>query len=90
VKNFHLDLTNEKDKSEINQLIYCGDCIETNVYELSHQQVKVGFTSIGLKVWCLQHDKEVIHIDFNNAKEKLKLLQRNCSCGDCDYKEGLN
>lgn len=34
----------------------------------SYQRIEVGFTPIGLQVWCRRHDKNIVHIDFEGQK----------------------
>lgn len=33
-------------------------------------QFEVGFTRLGLQVWCRRHEVNVIHIDFEDADEE--------------------
>ena len=41
----------------------------------SYSQLDVGFTDIGLQVWCLRHDGNVAHIDFEG-----NILQTDFRC----------
>ena len=37
------------------------------------QQLEVGSTPIGIQVWCLRHDVNVIHVDFEGHKHPANL-----------------
>jgi hypothetical protein len=44
----------------------------------SYSQLDVGFTVIGLQVWCRRHDGNVAHIDFdgNTLKTDFRCLEK--------------
>ena len=44
----------------------------------SYSQLDVGFTDIGLQVWCRRHDGNVAHIDFegNALQTDFRCLER--------------
>ena len=57
--------------NEIKQFFHCKQCIKDLPEGLSPQMFvrnESGFTKYGFQVWCLRHDKEVIHIDFKGQK----------------------
>ena len=73
--------------NEIGLFIHCGLCMDelpTNESPQSWCALEVGWTPIGLQVWCKRHDVNVIHIDFEtmhhpanqtrkkNAKTKIR------------------
>ena len=33
---------------------------------ISFMQLEVGFTMLGIQIWCRRHDKNICHIDFQN------------------------
>lgn len=45
----------------------------------SYSQLDVGFTEIGLQVWCRRHDSNVAHIDFdgNTLQTDFRYLEKN-------------
>ena len=45
----------------------------------SYSQLDVGFTDIGLQVWCRRHDGNVAHIDFegNTLQTDFRCLEKN-------------
>lgn len=55
---------------EIVTFLHCGKCVE----ELSNEQIvaspkmyahyDIGYTPIGLQIWCVRHNCNIIHIDF--------------------------
>lgn len=34
----------------------------------NYSRLDIGFTSIGVQVWCRRHDANVVHIDFAGQK----------------------
>ena len=34
----------------------------------NYTKLDVGFTDIGIQVWCRRHDANVVHINFNGQK----------------------
>ena len=48
----------------IDLFMHCAKCIE----EQQGQQLEVGWTALGLQVWCKRHDKNVVHIDFGGLQ----------------------
>ena len=56
--------------NEIDNYTHCALCIEeleTGEYEYSprdYARTEIGFTSIGLQVWCIRHECNIMHIDF--------------------------
>lgn len=62
--------------NELNILMYmhCGLCLK----ELKEQQIEqsprdyaqleVGWTKIGLQVWCKRHECNVLHVDFEGQQ----------------------
>jgi len=50
---------------------HCGRCLESVPDGVSPQEwrmVEVGFTEKGLQVWCLRHDCNIMHVDFQGAR----------------------
>jgi hypothetical protein len=45
--------------------LHCGKCLEQEAHP---QQLEVGWTRLGLQVWCKRHQLNVIHIDFDDQK----------------------
>ena len=45
----------------------------------SYSQLDVGFTDIGLQVWCRRHDGNVANIDFdgNTLQTDFRCLEKN-------------
>lgn len=35
---------------------------------LEYTNIEVGFTEIGLQIWCRKHNVNICHIDFNGNK----------------------
>lgn len=62
--------------NKIGQFIHCPECMAEwkpalqalpDVEELP-QRLSVGYTKIGLQVWCETHNRNVLHIDFAGNK----------------------
>ena len=54
----------------IGSYLHCGRCLEEMPAGMSpkeYQRIQVGFTEIGLQVWCVRHDMNVVHIHFEGA-----------------------
>jgi hypothetical protein len=55
----------------IGAYIHCGLCLDELPAEESPQsfaRLSVGFTRQGLQVWCVRHDCNVLHIDFEGRQ----------------------
>ena len=56
---------------EIAAFFHCGKCLEEKPDDLSPRDwaaLEVGWTKLGLQVWCKRHDLNVCHIDFQGQK----------------------
>ncbi len=56
--------------------LHCTVCLEAKPDGVSPKewsQVQVGFTDVGIQIWCDRHDINVAHIDFEG-----KIHQANC------------
>jgi len=52
---------------EIKGFLHCKLCAKEKPLHVSMRdfaQLEVGFTEIGWQVWCIRHDCNVVHIDF--------------------------
>lgn len=53
--------------SEIQMFFHCKKCGEETPEDMApcdYQQLEVGWTEVGLQVWCRRHDMNIIHVDF--------------------------
>ncbi len=41
----------------------------------SYARLSVGFTEIGLQVWCVRHDVNVMHVDFEGKRHPANLAR---------------
>ena len=60
---------------QINQHVICAKCeeefqaVSTDSSSLQdYTKLDVGFTDIGIQVWCRRHDANVVHVNFNGQK----------------------
>ena len=57
--------------NEISSFIHCGKCLPEKPDGQSPREwasLEVGFTEIGLQIWCKRHEVNVAHIDFQGQK----------------------
>jgi hypothetical protein len=40
------------------------------------QKIQVGWTQLGLQVWCIRHDCNIMHIDFEGVKHRANTTRR--------------
>ncbi len=51
----------------INLYLHCGKClgeVPEGTSPREYQKIQAGWTDQGLQVWCVRHDCNIIHIDF--------------------------
>lgn len=56
--------------NSIEKFLHCLECIRIIPAKKSPQewaQIEVGFTEIGMQVWCKRHQINILHIDFEGA-----------------------
>lgn len=62
-------------ENEITALFHCTTCLPDKPESLTLEQwtsVEVGFTKIGVQIWCKRCNKEVAHLAFNKLPLALK------------------
>jgi len=55
----------------IEGFMHCGKCLDERPSDKSPEEwarLSVGFTPIGLQVWCVRHGCNVMHIDFEGRQ----------------------
>jgi hypothetical protein len=60
----------------IQSYMHCRRCIEERPPGVSPREwaeLEVGFTEVGLQVWCKRHECNVMHIDFEGQKHPANL-----------------
>lgn len=58
-------------KEEIVQYFHCALCfkeVPAGQSPQTYQRIQAGFTKKGIQVWCVRHDKNIIHLDFQGQK----------------------
>lgn len=56
---------------EIAMFIHCRHCVETIPFGQSPQtwaRLSIGWTPIGLQVWCNRHELNLLHVDFEGQQ----------------------
>lgn len=54
-------------ENHIMQYMHCALCLEEIPEDVSPRdwaRTQTGFTSKGVQVWCVRHDCNIVHIDF--------------------------
>ena len=52
----------------IDTYLHCGMCIDERPQGLSPEEwasLSVGYTPVGLQIWCIRHQVNVLHVDFH-------------------------
>ncbi len=60
----------------IEMFLHCGQCLKEKPDDISPStwaKLEVGWTLIGLQVWCKRHNLNVLHVDFEGAKHPANL-----------------
>lgn len=66
---------NPATKNEIQAFFHCKKCVEELPEDMSPQAfiyIEAGWTTEGFQVWCLRHDLNIIHMDFEGHKHPAK------------------
>jgi hypothetical protein len=62
--------------NEIVRFMHCGLCLMEKPPDESprtYAKLEVGFTALGIQVWCRRHEANVVHIDFQGQKHPANL-----------------
>lgn len=57
--------------NEITTYLHCSKCLKEMPPDYSPklwQRIQVGFTELGIQVWCTRHDCNIMHMDFEGLK----------------------
>ena len=57
--------------NEITQFIHCSKCAEEipdGITPSDWQRFEIGFTKLGIQVWCKRHNCNIVHIDFDGIQ----------------------
>ncbi len=63
----------EGGNNKIVRFFHCALCIEELPEDMSpseYQITEAGWTIEGFQVWCLRHDANIIHMDFEGQKHR--------------------
>lgn len=64
--------------NEIKVFFHCGRCIQERPHDQSPREwgaLEVGWTVIGLQVWCKRHDVNVAHIHFEGCRHPANIAR---------------
>ena len=66
-------MEHENLKYSINSHIVCNECIKelstlpsSDVNLKNFVKFEVGFTKLGIQIWCIRHNINVCHVNFDN------------------------
>lgn len=57
--------------NEIGGFLHCGLCLTecpNGTSPREYARLEVGYTKLGMQIWCVRHDCNVIHLDFDGRK----------------------
>lgn len=57
--------------NSIQSFMHCARClrsIPSGISPRDYAKLEVGFTKLGLQIWCKRHELNVCHIDFEGRK----------------------
>ena len=55
----------------MSMMLHCGLCLREKppgVSPREYASLEIGYTEIGLQIWCKRHECNVAHIDFEGQK----------------------
>lgn len=58
-----------KIESDIQMFFHCNKCLKEASIP---QYIEVGFTEVGIQVWCRRHNLNIIHINFEGHLHPMK------------------
>ena len=62
----------------IESYMHCAKCLREKPEGVSPrdwQQTEVGFTELGIQLWCKRHEVNIMHIDFQGQKHPANLQE---------------
>lgn len=63
----------------IETFIHCSECLQIlppNTSPREWADLEVGFTPLGLQIWCKRHECNVVHIDFEKKRHPANTSRR--------------
>jgi hypothetical protein len=57
--------------NEITTFFHCKRCLEELPAGTSPREwvrMEAGFTQLGIQVWCVRHEANILHVDFEGKK----------------------
>lgn len=62
--------------NEINSFFHCRQCLDEKPSNFSPREwasLEVGFTKLGVQVWCKRHECNIVHIDFERLRHPAEM-----------------
>ena len=76
-----MEMKNEN-MNEITTYFHCQKCVDGGMNPQSFREstnVSVGFSEIGIQVWCERHQEEVLHLNFHKSIKNGNYSTKNVS-----------
>jgi len=65
----------QQEPNQIEAYLHCLQCLEEippGVSPREYQRIQAGWTVQGIQVWCVRHEMNIIHMDFEGQKHPAK------------------
>ena len=62
--------------NDIVQFFHCAQCMKEKPSDMSPRDfasLEIGFTVLGIQVWCKRHEINIVHIDFQGMQHPANL-----------------
>jgi hypothetical protein len=79
--------------NEITAYAHCGLCLDElppDQSPMEYARLNVGMTPVGFQVWCVRHDVNVLHIDFEGHKHPVNATRHTEPGAFGKAKDALN
>lgn len=67
-------------QNAISMFLHCKKCFQEKPGDISMRdfaRLEIGWTPVGIQVWCLRHDINIVHVDFEGQKHPANLTAIN-------------
>lgn len=65
--------------NEIKIFFHCQLCVKEKPHDVSpkeYARLEAGFTKLGFQVWCIRHNCNVLHVDFEGQQHPANTSRR--------------
>lgn len=64
------------------QFLHCGVCLHEKPADQTpreYARLQVSWTKVGLQVWCVRHECNVLHVDFEGQKHPANTTRKRAA-----------